>query len=138
MRWVDVPPPIEMRLVEPPTFFGGPVGEGTRSHWMRLPLPVGDDPGLHAALLAYASDYFLLDMAFRSHPDGSAPGTLGGVSLDHAIWFHRPVRFDRWNLYTQETLALTGHRGLVKGSVHDTDGNLVATVVQETLVRPAR
>jgi len=138
MRWVEMPPPLEMRLAEPPTFFGGPVGEGNRSHWLRLPRDVGEDPVLNAALLAYASDYFLLDMAFRSHPDGPAPGSLGGVSLDHSIWFHRPVRFGGWHVYTQESLALSGHRGLVKGTIHEADGHLVATVVQETLVRPTR
>jgi acyl-CoA thioesterase-2 len=48
------------------------------------------------------------------------------------------VRFDEWHLYTQETMAVSGHRGLVRGSIHDTDGHLVASVVQETLVRPSR
>jgi len=135
--WVAVPPAVEIRMVEPPTFFGGPVGEGARSHWMRLPRPV-DDPVLDAAMLAYSSDYFLLDMAYRSHPDGPGVEALTGVSLDHAIWFHRPVHFERWHLYTQETVTLSGHRGLVRGSIHDADGRLVATAVQETLVRPRR
>ena len=112
---------------KPPTFLGGPPADGTRSHWMRLPRDVGDDPLLHAALLAYASDYLLLDMAFRSYPDALAPGGFTGFSLDHALWFHRPVRFDRWHLHTQETLALSGHRGLVRGAIHDVDGHLVAT-----------
>jgi acyl-CoA thioesterase-2 len=103
---------------------------------MRLPRAVGDDPVLHAALLAYASDYLLLDMAFRSHPEGGASTQFTGFSLDHALWFHRPVRFDRWHLHTQETLAISGHRGLVRGAVHDTDGHLVATAVQEVLIRP--
>ena len=69
--WVEQPPPLELRIGEPPNFLGGPSAEGMRSHWMRLPRDVGDDPLLHTALLAYASDYFLLDMAFRSHPSAS-------------------------------------------------------------------
>ena len=137
-NWIDRPPPLEMRLPEPPTFIDGHDADGPRSHWMRLPRPVGDDPVLHAALLAYASDFFLLDMAFRSQPGGLTPLQLAGVSLDHSIWLHRPVRFDEWHLYTQETMAVSGHRGLVRGSIHDTDGHLVASVVQETLVRPSR
>ena len=138
VNWVEQPPPLELRIGEAPTFLGGAPADGTRSHWMRLPRgsAVGDDPVLHAALLAYASDYLLLDMAFRSHPDGGASTQFTGFSLDHALWFHRPVRFDQWHLHTQETLAISGHRGLVRGAIHDTDGHLVATAVQEVLVRP--
>jgi acyl-CoA thioesterase-2 len=136
VNWVEQPPPLELRIGEAPTFLGGAQTDGARSHWMRLPRAVGDDPVLHAALLAYASDYLLLDMAFRSHPEGGASTQFTGFSLDHALWFHRPVRFDRWHLHTQETLAISGHRGLVRGAVHDTDGHLVATAVQEVLIRP--
>ena len=134
--WVDQPPPLELRIGEAPNFLGGAPADGTRAHWMRLPRDVGDDPLLHAALLAYASDYFLLDMAFRSHPERYAPG-FTGFSLDHALWIHRPVRFDRWHLHTQETLAISGHRGLIRGAIHDIEGHLVASVIQEVLVRPA-
>lgn len=136
--WVEHPPPLELRMGEAPTFLGGRPAEGTRSHWMRLPRGVGDDPLLHAALLAYASDYFLLDMAFRSYPGGVVPTPVTGTSLDHALWLHRPVRFDRWHLHTQQTLVVSGQRGLVRGAIHDDDGHLAATVVQEVLVRPTR
>ena len=88
-------------------------------------------------LLAYATDYLLLDMAFRSYPGDMPSREFAAVSIDHAIWFHRPVRFDRWHLHTQTTVTLTGHRGLVHGAVHDADGHLVATVMQEVLLRPA-
>ena len=67
--WVERPPPLDLRIGEAPNFLGGLPADGARSHWMRLPRDVGDDPLLHAALLAYASDYLLLDMAFRSHPE---------------------------------------------------------------------
>jgi acyl-CoA thioesterase-2 len=133
--WVDRPPPIEMRIGEPPVFLGGAPATGSRSHWMRLVRPVGDDPLLHAALLAYASDFLLLDMAFRSHPERFSPSTTRGLSLDHSVWFHRPARFDQWHLHTQQTLALSGERGLIRGAIHDRDGHLVATAVQEVLVR---
>lgn len=136
--WIERPPPLDMRIGEPPTFLGGGRAEGTRSHWMRVPRDVGDDPLLHAALLAYASDYLLLDVAVRAHPglDGTDP--YMGFSLDHGLWLHRPVRFDRWHLHTQESVALSGHRGLTRGSIHDEDGHLVASAVQEVLLRPAR
>ena len=136
--WLDHPPPLEMRIGEPPSFMGNPAGTGPRAHWMRLPGPIADDPLLHTTLLTYASDYLLLDMAFRAHPQRTSPLSLRGTSLDHNVWFHRPVRFDRWHLYTQEALAISGDRGLVRGVVHDEAGHLVATTMQEVLVRPAR
>ena len=105
---------------------------------MRLPRDVGDDPLLHTALLAYASDYLLLDMAFRSYPKQVPNAPFTGFSLDHSLWLHHPVRFDRWHLHTQETLAISGHRGLIRGAIHDADGHLVASVMQEVLVRPLR
>ena len=59
-----------------------------------------------------------------------------GTSLDHSIWFHRPVRFDRWHRYTQETAALAGERGMVRGSIHDEEDEiLLASTAQEVLVR---
>ena len=87
-------------------------------------------------VLAYASDFFLMDMIFRAHPAGLGPGSANGLSLDHAIWFHRPVRFDRWHLHTQEAVTIVGDRGLARGAIHDADGRLTASVMQEVLVRP--
>ncbi|CUU54762.1 acyl-CoA thioesterase-2 [Parafrankia irregularis] len=135
--WIERPPAVEIRMGEPPTFLGGAPAQGSRSHWMRLPRAVGDDPALHAALLAYASDYFLMDIVFRSYPDLAAVGRLGGFSLDHALWLHRPCRFDRWHVHTQDALAVSGGRGLARGTIRDENGQLVATVVQDVLVRPA-
>ncbi|HEX4015224.1 MAG TPA: acyl-CoA thioesterase domain-containing protein [Frankiaceae bacterium] len=136
--WVKTPPPVQMRLGEPLRFLGGDAASGTRSHWMKLPRGVGDDPLLHTALLAYASDYFLLDMAFRAHPLGLPASSFTSTSLDHALWFHRPVRFDEWVLHTQETVAISGDRGLVRGALHDAQGQLVATAMQEVLIRVKR
>ena len=134
--WIDVPPPLEMRIAEPPTFMGGAQQAGPRSHWMRLPRDIGDRPAVHSAMLAYASDYLLLDMASRSHPDKVDYASFAAVSLDHAIWLHRPVRFDQWHLHTQETVSVTGHRAFIRGLIHDAGGRLVASTAQEVLVRP--
>jgi acyl-CoA thioesterase II len=133
-HWIEQPPPVEMRLPQAPSFLGGSLAGPTRSHWMRAPRDLGDDGLLNAALLAYASDFFLMDMVFRAHPDGV--GKFAGYSLDHAIWLHRPTRFDQWHLHTQESLAVVGDRGLARGAIHDATGNLVASVMQEVLVRP--
>ncbi len=135
-NWVDEPPPLDIRMSEAPSFLGGSGTSPNRSHWMRLPRPVGDIPLLHAALLAYASDFFLMDMIFRAHPAHLGPGRANGFSVDHAIWFHQPTRFDRWHLHTQEAVAIVGDRGLARGTIHDQDRRLVATVMQEVLVRP--
>lgn len=90
---------------------------------------------MHAALLTYASDYLLLDMIPRARPQRAEMSSFSGFSLDHSIWFHRPVRLDGWHRYTQQTEALAGDRGLVRGAIFDAEGRLVASVMQEGLVR---
>jgi acyl-CoA thioesterase-2 len=77
-------------------------------------------------------------MAFRSFPEAVTAARLTGLTVDHAIWIHRPVDFAKWHLHTQETLALSGQRGLVRGSIQDQTGRLVASVAQEVLVRVNR
>src|SRR4030095_13272000 len=88
VNWVEHPPPLDLRIGEPPNFMGGPWARGPRSHGMRVPGDVGDDALLQTALLAYASDYLLMDMALRSHPDRVSDEPFVGVSLEHALWFH--------------------------------------------------
>ena len=134
--WIDVPPAVEMRIAEPTNFLGGRQAPGPRSHWMRLPRDIGDEPALHNAMLAYASDYLLLDMALRNHPEPADYATVAAVSLDHAIWLHRPVRFDEWHLYTQEIAAIAGHRAMIRGTIRDARGRVVASTAQEVLIRP--
>jgi acyl-CoA thioesterase-2 len=134
-HWIEQPPAVDLRLPEPPSFLSGKSSDNARSHWMRLPRSIGADHALNAALLAYASDFFLMDMLFRMHPQELGPGRANGFSLDHAIWFHRPVRFDAWHLHTQEAIALVGDRGLARGAIHDAEGHCVASVAQEVLLR---
>jgi acyl-CoA thioesterase-2 len=136
--WISRPPPLEMRIAEPTRFFGGARAAGPRSHWMRLPRAVGDDPVLHTVLLAYASDYLLLDIALRSHPEPVSVESSTAFSLDHSMWLHRPVRFDQWHSHTAELVAVSGHRALVRGAIHDIHGRLVATTTQEVLIRASR
>jgi acyl-CoA thioesterase-2 len=134
-HWVEQPPAVDLRLPEPPSFLTGVSASAPRSHWMRLPHSVGTGHTLNAALLAYASDFFLMDMLFRAHPQKLGPGRANGFSLDHAIWFHRLVCFDEWHLHTQESVALVGDRGLARGAIHDAKGKYVASVAQEVLLR---
>lgn len=134
--WIQRPPPLEVRTAEAPVFLGGAQAPGPREHWMRLPRQIDGDAQLHAVLLAYASDYLLVDTAFRAHPQPVDHATHTGLTLDHSVWVHRPIHFDRWHLYTQHTIATAGHRALVHGTMVDVTGRHVASTAQEVLVRP--
>ena len=94
-----------------------------------------DDPNLHRAALAYASDYTILEPILRAH--GVSWGTRGlkAASLDHAMWWHRFGRVDEWMLYVQESPNAIGGRGLSLGRIFSRDGVLLASVAQEGMVR---
>ena len=107
----------------------------TQMVWMRANGTLGDDPVLHACLLTYASDLTLLDTVLAPHGTSAANPQIMLASLDHAMWFHGPFRADRWLLYDLHTPAASGARGLAMGRVFTRDGRLVASVVQEGLIR---
>jgi acyl-CoA thioesterase II len=106
--------------------------------WMRADGRLPDDPLLHTIVLTYASDMTLLDTTLLPHGGSWFDPTLFMASLDHAMWFHRPFRADQWLLYSQDTPAATSGRGLARGLVFTQEGTLVASVVQEGLIRVAR
>jgi acyl-CoA thioesterase-2 len=127
--------PIEFRFADgrPPLGEGkwGPSGQT----WLRTVDALPDDPLLHQAMLAYASDYSLLGVSMQPHGlDFRKPG-VQGVSLDHAMWFHRDFRCDDWLLYEADSPSAYGARGFCRGSLYSRDGRLVASVAQEGLVR---
>ncbi|PPL18333.1 MULTISPECIES: acyl-CoA thioesterase [Microterricola] len=103
--------------------------------WMKAMGRLPDDPNLHRAALAYASDYSILEPVLRGH--GIAWGTPGLkiASLDHAMWWHRFGRVDDWLLYVQDSPSASGGRGLSRGSIFSRSGVLLATVAQEGMVR---
>ncbi|YAL84239.1 acyl-CoA thioesterase [Dermacoccaceae bacterium W4C1] len=103
--------------------------------WMRVTGQLPEDPLIHAAALAYGSDYTLLESTLRRHRMSWADPRLRAASLDHAMWFHRPVKADDWILYTQDSPSASGGRGLGIGKMFAADGTLVATVAQEGMVR---
>jgi acyl-CoA thioesterase-2 len=103
--------------------------------WMRADGTLPDDPLLHTIVLTYASDMTLLDTALLPHGGSWFDPTLMMASLDHAMWFHRPFRADQWLLYSQDTPTATNSRGLTRGLVFTREGTLVASVVQEGLIR---
>jgi acyl-CoA thioesterase-2 len=103
--------------------------------WVRVNGELGDDPVLHTAAFTYASDLTLLGASLVPHDVEIGSPDLMPASLDHAIWFHRPFRADRWWLYDQWSPSASGARGLSLARVFTEDGALVATVAQEGLIR---
>lgn len=118
--------------------------EGRGVAWMRMREPVGDDPILQACALAYLSDDLPTDAVVALHPDrpkgewGEGEMDFMSASLDHAIWFHRPLAADQWHLHDFSSLAYLSSRGLGIGHILTTDGVHVATVAQEVLLRLTR
>ena len=102
---------------------------------MRALGPLPDDALLHRAALAYASDYTILESTLRRHGAAWVTPGLRIASLDHAMWWHRPVRVDEWLLYVQSSPSASGARGLAAGRIYDRSGALVASVAQEGMVR---
>jgi acyl-CoA thioesterase-2 len=124
MRWV-MPNPLERDRPLPPD----------QQVWMRADGVLPDDPVLHACLLTYASDMTLLDTSLLPHGHSWASEEIMMASLDHAMWFHGSFRADEWLLYDQHTPVASGARGLAGGRVFTRDGRLVASVMQEGLIR---
>ncbi len=123
--------PFEFRSVQPLQFPDPDPGEPRLDVWFRAVDSVDDDPRLHAALLAYVSDYHLLGAALRPH--GYSLGSPGIVvaSIDHAMWFHRSLRVDDWLLYSIESPAAAGARGFSRASIFTRDGVLVASTARK-------
>jgi acyl-CoA thioesterase-2 len=103
--------------------------------WVRANGAVPDQRHIQAAVLAYLSDMTLLDTSLFAHGHSIFDKHLQVASLDHAMWFHRPVKLDDWLLYTQDSPNASGARGLTRGALYTPDGTLVASVAQEGLIR---
>jgi acyl-CoA thioesterase-2 len=130
--------PFDLRFVGPLTYEAqrDPSLRRTESLvWLRVDGELPDDPMLHVCLMTYASDMTLLDSVLLAHGLAWRDGQTNGASLDHAMWFHRPFRADKWLLYAQESPVAYGARGLARGEVFTQTGELVVSVVQEGLVR---
>ncbi len=130
---------LEIRPVWPEQPFGLP-GRNRRQLWMRVPSAAGhDDPSLHLQILAWLSDHTIGISSVMEHVGSEAEQGLSPrlfmASIDHAMWFHRPVRTDDWLLYDTDSPSAGGGIGLSRGLIHDRAGRLVATVAQELLQR---
>jgi acyl-CoA thioesterase-2 len=139
----QVPPqvresPIDLRSIGPMSAeaAGDPSLRTTRNLiWLRVDGDLPDDPLLHVCLMTYASDLTLLDSVLLRDGLSWLDGRTSGASLDHAMWFHRPFRADRWLLYAQESPVASGARALARGQVFTAGGELVVSVMQEGLIR---
>ena len=134
-NWEGWKRPLDIRYINPPSASTTSSVTEDQLMWIKIDEPLSNDFHIHNAALAYLSDSTLVDHVLLPHGkrwDG--PGFLG-ASLDHSMWFHRPCRADEWLLFEQH-IAWTGDgRGLAKGRLLDGSGHLVATCVQEGLLR---
>jgi acyl-CoA thioesterase-2 len=130
MRRFSPMSPFDMRAVGETH----PLGFTMGSFWIRLCGRLPDDPLLHACAITFVSDMNMVGAARR--PGADLSRGFMGASLDHAVWFHVPARADEWLLFDSESLRNAGARGLAHARIHDRRGALVATVVQEALLRP--
>ena len=126
---------IEVCPVEPHSMTHPAPRDPRLMTWIRAGAPLGDDPDVHRAILAFASDLGLLGASMLPHGVSFLSSGMQVASLDHAIWFHDEFRADEWLLYVMESPWSGGARGFNRGQVFSRDGRLVASVAQEGLIR---
>lgn len=128
--------PIDFRPVDPvDPFKTSPPRAPVRHIWFKSLGPLPDDPLVHQAVLAYASDYGLITTALQPHGLSFRSRGLQMASLDHSLWLHRPFRVDDWLLYSMDSPVAAGSRGFARGTIYTRAGQLVASVAQEGLMR---
>jgi acyl-CoA thioesterase-2 len=127
--------PIEMRPVDMSRYLDRRKRRPQQLIWLRANGKLPDDLRLHQSVLAYASDFTLLDTALIAHGRLLFDSDLQLASLDHALWFHRPFRADDWILYAQDSPSAYGGRGFCRGSMFSREGHLIASTAQEGVMR---
>ncbi|WP_324193347.1 acyl-CoA thioesterase [Nocardia otitidiscaviarum] len=140
--FVNAPHPIDMRYTNDPAWILKGTGEKLNHNrvWMRTDGALPDDPLIHVAALAYSSDTTVLDSIITTHGLSWGLDRIIAATVNHSIWFHRPFRFDDWALYATESPVAAGSRGLARGHFYSRAGELLASTVQEGVIRhfPAR
>lgn len=127
--------PIEMRPVNFINPLQGAISEPKRYIWCRSNGVLPDNLELHRYLLAYVSDFNFLPTALQPHGVAFFDPAIQVATIDHAMWFHRDFRFDEWLLYAIESTSSSGGRGLVRGAFYTREGKLVASTIQEGVIR---
>jgi len=127
--------PIEIREVAPLDFMAPEPVDDHANMWFRMSAAQGGDPRIQQCVLAYASDLNLLAASLRPHGLTWFQGRVATASLDHAIWFHAPIQFENWHLYSLDSPWAGDERSFNRGAIYSQDGKLVASVTQEALLR---
>ncbi len=130
--------PVEFRPVDLNRYAGQAKKVPYQYVWFRATAPLPDSPEIQRCALAYASDMTLLDTSLIAHGRSVFERDIMVASLDHAMWFHRPFRCDEWLLYAEDSPSSRGARGFNRGLIFTRDGVLVASTVQEGLIRPVK
>lgn len=130
------PRPIEIREVDPRDMINPTPQDDLNHIWIRMEAAKGQGPQMQHCLLAYASDMNLLGSSLRPHGLTWLNGKVMSASLDHAMWFHAPIQFEDWHLYSMDAPFTGGGRGFNRGKIFNQNGQIVASVAQEGLVRP--
>jgi acyl-CoA thioesterase-2 len=136
-RFIETPRPFEFRVVQEINYLKPKKSPPERQVWFRTVGRLPDEEMLHRCVLAYVSDFYLLDTATLPHGTSFLSTKLIMASIDHAMWFHRPLRVDEWLLYALDSPSASGARGFARANVFASDGRLVASTAQEGLVRVA-
>jgi len=136
-KYIDLTWPIEMRPVDIGRYLHPERPAPLHRIWCRTrqPLPADTPAAMHQCVLAFTSDYSLLESGLIGHGLLINDQRLQAASLDHALWFHRPFRGDEWLLFVQDSPSAQGGRALCRGSFFNRQGVLVASVAQEGLLR---
>lgn len=127
--------PIEIRPVNPVNYSNPDVRAPYKQNWFRAVAELPDDQALHHSILTYASDFGLLGTSMLPHGVSFAQKGMQVASIDHAVWFHRPFRVDEWLLYDMDSPSASHGRGFNRGNIYNQQGELVASVCQEALIR---
>ena len=129
---------VEIRPCDVDNYLFRKAHQARGRYWLKIVQRLPDSPLIHQLALAYASDYWLLGAAIMQHSASVLSERIIASSLDHAMWFHRPVRADQWFLHVTDSPSASGGRGLARGLISDRQGCLLATTCQEAVIRPAR
>jgi acyl-CoA thioesterase-2 len=136
-QFVEALRPIEWRYTNDPAWVMKSKGDklGHNRVWLKADGPMPEDPLLHTAALMYASDTTVLDSIITTHGLSWGYDRIFAATVNHSVWFHRPVRFDEWVLYSTGSPVAADSRGLGTGHFFDQSGQIVATVVQEGIIK---
>ena len=127
--------PIDIRPVQQYNWLQPEVTEAVSQMWIKANGNLPDDLGIHTYMLAYTSDFHFLPTALFPHGASYWQPSFQIATIDHAMWFHRPFRFDDWLLYCIDSPSASNGRGLVRGQIYNRQGELVASTMQEGVIR---